>query len=82
MPEAEDVDALFTDDLWLRSATHANRMAALLVRDLLNATNAGITGTPAFIVNNDPLFAGYKTYEEWKEILDAAIRKAATAPTK
>lgn len=59
-----------------------DRMAALLVRDLLNATNAGITGTPAFIVNNDPLFAGYKTFEEWKEILDAAIRKAATAPTK
>jgi protein-disulfide isomerase len=54
-----------------------DRMAPLLVRDLLNATNAGISGTPAFIVNNEPLFAGYKTFEEWKDILDGALRKAA-----
>jgi protein-disulfide isomerase len=58
-----------------------DRMAPLLVRDLLNATNAGISGTPAFIVNNEPLFAGYKTFEEWKDILDGALRKAA-APAK
>jgi protein-disulfide isomerase len=54
-----------------------DRMAPLLVRDLLNATSAGISGTPAFIVNNDPLFAGYKTFEEWKDILDGALKKAA-----
>jgi protein-disulfide isomerase len=58
-----------------------DRMAPLLVRDLLNATNAGISGTPAFIVNSEPLFAGYKTFEEWKDILDGALRKAA-APAK
>jgi protein-disulfide isomerase len=58
-----------------------DRMAPLLVRDLLNATNAGISGTPAFIVGNEPLFAGYKTFEEWKDILDGALRKAA-APAK
>ena len=56
-----------------------DRMAPLLVRDLLNATNAGISGTPAFIVNNEPLFAGYKTFEEWKDILDGALRKAAAS---
>jgi protein-disulfide isomerase len=59
-----------------------DRMAALLVRDLLNATNAGISGTPAFVVNNDPLFAGYRSFEEWKDILDTAISKAASAPAK
>ena len=58
-----------------------DRMAPLLVRDLLNATNAGISGTPAFIVNSEPLFAGYKTFEEWKDILDGALKKAA-APAK
>lgn len=31
---AAQFDALFTNDLWLRSATHANRMAALLGRGL------------------------------------------------
>lgn len=36
---AAQFDALFTDDLWLRSATHANRMAALLGKGF-----AGIPG--------------------------------------
>lgn len=31
---AAQFDALFTDDLWLRSASHANRMAAFLGREL------------------------------------------------
>lgn len=56
-------------------------VAAILIRDLLNASGAGITGTPAFVINNDPIFAGYKTFDEWREILDTAYRKA-TAPPK
>jgi threonine aldolase len=36
---AAQFDALFTDDLWLRSATHSNRMASILGRGL-----AGIPG--------------------------------------
>jgi protein-disulfide isomerase len=52
-------------------------IATLLVRDLLNAAGAGVTGTPAFVVNNEPIFAGVRQFEEWKEILDTAIKKAA-----
>lgn len=55
-----------------------DRMAALLVRDLLNVSGVGITGTPAFIINNDPVFTGFKPYEEWKDILENALKKAAT----
>ena len=40
---AAQFDALLTDDLWLRSATHANRMAALLGQEL--AQIPGITLT-------------------------------------
>lgn len=58
-----------------------DRMASILVRDLLNASGVGITGTPAFVVNNEPVFAGFRPFEEWKEILEAALRKAA-APAK
>ncbi|MGQ0814757.1 MAG: DsbA family protein [Gemmatimonadota bacterium] len=68
---AAEYDACVADD----------RMAVLLVRDILNATGAGITGTPAFVVNNEPIFAGLRTFDEWQEILDAAIKKAA-APAK
>lgn len=58
-----------------------DRMASILVRDLLNASGVGITGTPAFVVNNEPVFAGFRPFEDWKRILDAALRKAA-APAK
>ncbi|MEO8193181.1 MAG: low specificity L-threonine aldolase [Gemmatimonadales bacterium] len=40
---AAQFDALFTDDLWLRSATHANRMAALLGRGLAELPECRLT---------------------------------------
>lgn len=58
-----------------------DRMASILVRDLLNASGVGITGTPAFVVNNEPVFAGYRPFEEWKQILETALKKA-TVPAK
>lgn len=55
--------------------------ASILVRDLLNAAGTGLTGTPAYIVNSDPIFTGYRPLEEWKGILDNALKKAS-APAK
>lgn len=52
-----------------------DKIASILVRDLLNAASAGVSGTPAFVVNSEPIFAGYKPFEEWKEILDNALKK-------
>ena len=52
-----------------------DKLSGLLVRDLLNASGAGVTGTPAFIINNEPIFAGYRPYEEWKEMLEKALKK-------
>jgi threonine aldolase len=40
---AAQFDALFTDDLWLRSATHANRMAELLGRGLAGVPGCRVT---------------------------------------
>ena len=40
---AAQFDALLTDDLWLRSATHANRMAALLGRGLADLPGCTLT---------------------------------------
>jgi len=40
---AAQFDALLTDDLWLRSATHANRMAALLARGLAEIPGCTLT---------------------------------------
>ena len=54
-----------------------DRLSSLLVRDLLNATGAGVTGTPAFVINNEPIFAGFRPFEEWKELLEKALKKPA-----
>ena len=59
------------------SCVAEDAIATLLVRDLLNAAGAGVTGTPAFVVNNEPIFAGVRQFDEWKAILDSAIKKAA-----
>jgi threonine aldolase len=40
---AAQFDALLTDDLWKRSATHANNMAALLRRELSRITEVRLT---------------------------------------
>jgi threonine aldolase len=40
---AAQFDALFTDDLWLRSASHANRMAAILGRGLASLPSCRLT---------------------------------------
>jgi threonine aldolase len=40
---AAQFDALLTDDLWLRSATHANRMAALLGAELASIPGVRLT---------------------------------------
>lgn len=66
----EGYDACVADD----------RMASLLVRDILNASGAGLTGTPAFVVNSEPIFTGLRSFDEWKEMLEAALRKPAGAP--
>ena len=52
-----------------------DKLSTLLVRDLLNASGAGVTGTPAFVINNEPIFAGYRPFEEWKEMLEKALKK-------
>ena len=49
-----------------------DRVAPLIVQDVLGASAAQISGTPTFIVNRESKVVGLRTYEEWREILDAA----------
>lgn len=52
-----------------------DRTAALLIRDVMYATTARVSGTPAFIINNDPIFVGMKSFEEWRDLLEAALKR-------
>lgn len=53
-----------------------DRVAPLIVQDLLGASAAQVSGTPTFIVNRESRVVGLKTWEEWRAILDEAESRA------
>jgi protein-disulfide isomerase len=81
LADTREVFAQYAKEIGLDAAAYAacvssDRIASLLVRDVLISAEARVTGTPAFVINDLQSFAGYKSFEEWKEILDAALKKA------
>lgn len=54
--------------------TRTDAVAPLLLQDVFFAMAAQVSGTPAFIVNNEQSVMGLKTFEEWKTILEPMIR--------
>ena len=52
-----------------------DRVAALLLQDVIFAASARVNGTPAFNINNELSVMGLKTFEEWKEILEKSLKK-------
>jgi protein-disulfide isomerase len=74
---AEYAKEIGLDAAAFASCVSSDRTASLVVRDVLIASEARVTGTPAFVINDLQSFSGYKTFEEWKEILDGVLKKAA-----
>jgi protein-disulfide isomerase len=54
-----------------------DRVASLLLQDVIFAATSRVNGTPAFIVNNEQSVTGLKSFEEWKAILEPLIRAKA-----
>ena len=54
-----------------------DRVAALILQDVIFAASARVNGTPAFIINNELKVTGMKTWEEWQELLDRALAQKA-----
>ncbi len=57
-----------------QACVNDDRTAALILQDVIFATSARVTGTPAFIINNEQLVVGVKTFEEWRELLEKALK--------
>lgn len=54
----------------------ADRVASLLLQDVIFAASSRVNGTPAFMVNDRQMVMGVKSFEEWKDILEKELRKA------
>ena len=50
-----------------------DKVASLIRQDVIFAASTRISGTPAFIVNNEQSFVGVKTFEEWKALIEKAL---------
>ncbi len=53
-----------------------DRVAPLIIQDLLGASAANISGTPTFIVNRESKIVGLRSFEDWQDILDQALGEA------
>jgi protein-disulfide isomerase len=52
-----------------------DRMSPLILQDVIFATSTRLTGTPAFIINNEQSVVGLKSWEEWRDLLEKALQK-------
>lgn len=50
-----------------------DRVASLLLQDVIFAASSRVSGTPAFIVNNEQTVMGLKTFEEWRDLLEKQL---------
>ena len=64
----------FTADL------DSSRFKSVLNRDMAEAAKAGVSGTPTFFVNGQPL-VGAQPYEAFVAAIDKALAASAAAPT-
>lgn len=63
-----------------RDCMVADHVAQLLLKDVVFAATARVNGTPTFIIDGEKSIVGLKSFEEWKEILEEALKKRGGAP--
>lgn len=71
--------ASFVSDLEIPPApfnecTQTDAMAPLLLQDIMFAMSGRVSGTPAFIIDNEQSVMGLKTFDEWKAILEPLVK--------
>jgi protein-disulfide isomerase len=71
--------ARYAKELGVPAAAYAqctanDKVAALLLQDVIFAATSRVSGTPAFIVNNEQSVMGLKSFEEWKAILEPLLK--------
>lgn len=57
----------------LAACMAADRASQVLLQDVIFAASARVSGTPAFIVNNEQSVMGLKSFAEWKDLLDRML---------
>jgi protein-disulfide isomerase len=64
-----------------RDCVDNDRTAPLILNDAMQATGAGVNGTPAFVVNRTQMLNGALTYEQLSAAVDAALAAPPPVPS-
>jgi protein-disulfide isomerase len=59
-------------DAW-NACVAQDKVAPIILQDVIFGSR--VTGTPTFIVDNVQTIVGVKPFEQWREVLDAALKK-------
>jgi len=52
-----------------------DRVASILLQDVIFAASSRVSGTPSFLVNNQTTLLGLKSFDEWRDVLEKALKK-------
>ncbi|MGH7443901.1 MAG: DsbA family protein [Longimicrobiales bacterium] len=71
--------ARYADDLGVPAEAYDlcirnDRVASLILADVIFAASSRASGIPMFIINNDHTVVGLKTFEEWRELLERELK--------
>jgi len=72
--------ALNLDPAAYRDCVDNDRTAPLILNDAMQATGAGVNGTPAFVVNRTQILNGAVTFEQLSAAIEAALAAPAAPP--
>ncbi|HEX2094186.1 MAG TPA: thioredoxin domain-containing protein, partial [Longimicrobiaceae bacterium] len=63
-----------------RRCVEEDQMAALIVNDVMQASGAGIQGTPTFILNGQRAISGAQPFDEFRRAIDELLAGAPAPP--
>lgn len=76
---AEDAHELGVPDDAYRACYAEDRVAPVILKDVIFAAGSRISGTPSFVVDDTLAVVGVKDFGEWRTLLDKAIASKAAA---
>lgn len=63
-----------------RDCLFSDKLAPVLLEDVLFVASARINGTPTFIIDRENVVVGLRDFDEWSAILDEAIQRKTERP--
>jgi len=78
LPDPAPVFARYAKDAGVppdayQACVAGDRVSSLILQDVL--FGSGVTGTPTFVINNQQTVVGMKSFTEWQELLEAALKR-------